>query len=153
AEPVLAEVVFPVSFSIADAKAFLYQELDELTVQSSGRSACWVEEPDRLVFRFSDDPKPTAQAVFLDPGVRELVGVLDFPQNGHAGAGQWQTCCLEFDRQAGWDRDRAEDWVQRHLRVRDLGRTARLDVPHRMDPELATFLSHLLFAGAYRIVG
>ncbi len=46
---------------------------------------------------------------------------------------------------------RAEEWVRRHLGVCDLGRTVHLDVPHRMHPDLASFVSHLLFAGEYRV--
>jgi hypothetical protein len=57
---------------------------------------------------------------------------------------------VEFDRSAGWERSRAEEWVRQHLRARDLGRTAFLDVPHRMHPDLAAFVADLLFRGLYR---
>jgi hypothetical protein len=57
---------------------------------------------------------------------------------------------LEFDRAADWDRPRAEEWVRTRLGLNDLGRTARLDVPHRMHPALGAFLSDLLFDGDYR---
>jgi hypothetical protein len=60
-------------------------------------------------------------------------------------------CCVEFDRQVGWTRHQAEAWVSRCLRRRDLGRTVLLEVPHRMQPALAAFLSDWLFAGAYQI--
>ncbi len=150
-QPVLAEVVFPATFSVAEAKAYLYHELEELTVQTSSRSVRWVEEPHRLLFCLAEEPIPNAQTVDLEAGVREHVAMVRSGFAESAGEGTWQTCCLEFDRQAGWERSRAEEWVQRRLGARDLGRTARLDVPHRMQPELALFLSHLLFAGEYRL--
>lgn len=150
-QPVLAEVVFPATFSVAAAKAYLYRELEELTVQTSSRSVRWVEEPHRLLFCLAEEPLPGSQAVELEAGVREHIAETRTGAQGPCGEGTWQTCCLEFDRQAGWQRPQAEEWVQRRLGARDLGRTARLDVPHRMHPDLALFLSHLLFAGEYRL--
>src|SRR5262249_9589869 len=49
AEPVLAEVVFPPTMSVAEAKAFVLREVQETAVQPCGRSLWWVEEPDRVV--------------------------------------------------------------------------------------------------------
>jgi len=39
------------------------------------------------------------------------------------------------------------------LNLRDLRRTARLRVPHRMHPDLACFLSDVLFSDGYQPVG
>jgi AAA domain len=64
----------------------------------------------------------------------------------------WHTCALEFAREAGWTRQRAEEWVVEHLRIRSPGRTALLTVPYRLDPPLAHFLSDLLFAAHYQPV-
>lgn len=150
--PVLAEVVFPPTMLVAEAKAFIYKELEELAVQTSGSSVRWVEEPQRLLFRLAEEIIPATEVVDLEAGVRELVGLPRSERNG-TNDGPWLTYRLEFDRAAGWDRTRAEEWVQHYLGGRDLGRTARLDVPHRMHPDLAVFLSHLLFAGEYRVSG
>jgi hypothetical protein len=147
--PQLVEVVFPSSFSIGEAKAYIFKELEELAVQAAGNGLGWVEEPSRLVLRLADDPVPAKISVELEAGVHELVASVEPERNGDAHALGWQTCCLEFDRAVGWDRPRAEEWVQRHLGRRDLSRTARLSVPHRMHPKLAAFLSHVLFGGAY----
>jgi hypothetical protein len=152
-EPLLAEVVFPATFSIQEAKQYVYQEVGELAVETPGQSVGWVEEPGRLVFRLCDDAVPHAARVPLEPGVCELVGALSAECNGNPGTGpvgHWPTCCLEFDCTAGWDRLRAEEWVHQHLGVRDRGRTARLNVPHRMHPHLAAVLSHVLFGGDYQ---
>src|SRR5262249_17166522 len=49
-QPQLVEVVFPPSLSTAEAKAYIYKELEELAVQTTGRSACWVEDPGPVLF-------------------------------------------------------------------------------------------------------
>jgi len=153
AEPALAEVVFPAGFSIVDAKSYLFRELQELTVYTSGHNVFWIEELNRVILRLVDDPIPHTDSVTLEPGVRELVESWHSQPTGNSPLTiHHRTCCLEFDRTAGWDRQRAEDWVWQHLRIRDLGRTIRLDVPHRMHPDLAAFLSNLVFGGEYRIV-
>jgi hypothetical protein len=141
--PALAEVVFPPSMSIHEAKEYIYRQLEELPVQAPGHSVRWVEGPDYLMFHLAATESANGTCVPLEAGVRELVG--------ESAAAGWHTCRLEFDRRAGWERPQAEDWVRRHLGVRDLGRTLRLDVPRRMRPPLAAFLSDLLFeeAGGY----
>jgi hypothetical protein len=149
-QPQLAEIVFPSSFSIEDAKAYVFRELDELAVQTAGYSACWTEHADRLVLGLGGNAVLHPVAVVLEPGVREIVGDWPSSRNGSAKSVRWQTCCLEFDRAAGWDRPRAEAWLQQHLGIRDLGRTAYLDVAHRMCADLAAFLSGVLFGGRYR---
>src|SRR5262249_36118688 len=150
----LVEVVFPPSMSIGQAKEYIYRELQELPVRAAGHSLAWIEEPERVVLRLADVPLLGTLPVVLEPGVREMVaraaeaGAAGPAANGAADT--WQTCCVEFERQAGWHRQRAEDWVQRHLGLRDLGRTARLAVPHRMAPALAAFVSGLLPAECYQ---
>jgi hypothetical protein len=155
AQPALAEVVFPAGMAIGQAKQFIYKELEEVPARALGQSPCWSEEADRLVLRLPEGPGADAVPVLLEPGVRELVGA---PAGGKRGVdangagakpAAWLTCALEFDRQSGWHRERAEDWVRRHLGFRDLGRAFALEVPHRMAPDLATFLSDLLFNGSY----
>jgi hypothetical protein len=141
--PQLAEVVFPAGMPIDEAKGLLFQELQELPVRALGRSLRWVEEPERVLLQLADVPATRTTPVHLEAGVREMV------VSGGPDANAWHTCCVEFDRGAGWSRPRAEAWVQRHLGVRDLGRTARLDAPYRMRPDLAAFLSDLLYDGAY----
>ncbi|GIW81170.1 MAG: hypothetical protein KatS3mg105_2977 [Gemmatales bacterium] len=139
-EPVLAEVVFPTSMSIAEAKEYIFKELEELPIFTTAAAIRWSESPEAYVLQLQS-PATTATCVAqLASGVREIVG-----------RETALTYCLEFDRQAGWTRQKAQEWIRTHLGWRDLGRTARLDVPHRMQPELASFLSELLFAGEYRV--
>jgi hypothetical protein len=151
ARPTLAEVVFPESMSVSQSKAFIFKELEELAIESTGRSGAWVEEPDRVVFRLADEPGEPAAVATLEPGIREIIRGRGGPGGAKVNAVEWQTCCLEFDREHGWDRAGAEEWIERRLGARPLGRTVRLDKPHRLHPHVAEFLSHVLFDGGYRL--
>src|SRR5262249_30307520 len=143
--PQLVEVVFPPTMSIYQAKEYIYRELEELSVWAPDRDQCWVEEADRLVLRLADQPAADVVPVPLEAGVREIVAdTVPEPRGGASRPAPWVTCRIEFDRQAGWDRPRAEEWVRDHQGVCDLGRTACLDVPYRMRGNLATFVSDLL---------
>lgn len=139
ATPALAEVIFPPSMSIAQAKEYIFRELQELPIQTRGHSCRWQEEPERWTLRLLDTPPVALVPVPLASGVRELVG-----------PGDRDTYGIEFDRQAGWDRAHAEAWVRLHLGLRDLGRSIRLDKPYRMCPELAAVVADILYAGGYR---
>jgi hypothetical protein len=151
AEPQLVEVVFPPSMSIAQAKEYIYRELEELPMQASAAGLCWVEESDRLVLHFAESATANALPVTLESGVRELVCAGASPGGTRSTSACWDTCRLEFDRKTGWQRRKAEEWVERHLGLRDAGRTARLLVPYRMQPGLAALVSDLLVGVAYRI--
>ena len=150
AAPRLLEVVFPAGTAIHEAKVLLFRELGELTVQVRGGGYHWRDEPDRIVLDLSDDAAPESVAVDLDQGVRERVAVATPADNGGAC---WQTCALEFDRAVGWTRGRAEEWLEDHLQVRDLGRTTRLHKPHRCRPALARFLTSVFMDNAHTASG
>jgi hypothetical protein len=148
--PALAEIVFPPSTPIAQAKQYVFRELAELPVRAEHHSLRWHEQPDRLLLALASAPAAAPVSVELEPGVRELVATRAGEANGNATpGGSWYTCGVEFDRAAGWHRQRAEEWAQKHLGVHDPGRTVRLDVPYRLQPDLAAFLSDWLFDGAY----
>jgi hypothetical protein len=136
-EPFLAEVLFPPTVPIAEAKAYIFRELSELPASAAGHAFRWVEDGERVLLRLGDVPAACAVPVALAEGVREMV----------ADEGGWHTCCIEFDRRAGWSFPEAEAWAHRHLGVRDLGRTARLTVPHRMQPPLAAAVTDILYRG------
>jgi hypothetical protein len=171
--PVLAEVLFPLGYSIQQSKEFIFRELEEWPISAGGSSVRWDEQPDRIVLRMAEGPLPNTVPVVLGAGVREMVGTpvheqalsehsLDMQSpavawspdrttNRRTGTETttecvpqlcWQTCCLEFERAAGWHRERAEEWVQKHLGLVDLGRTVRLEHPY------ARVLPHLNGAGA-----
>jgi hypothetical protein len=138
--PYLAEVLFPGTTPMPGAKEFIYRELEELTVQARGTALHWAACDEHVVLELGRPAGSDAVAVPLCGGVCELVA------EGRAapGALAWQTCGLRFERAAGWDRDRAQAWVEEHLRLRDLGRTTLLGAPKRAQPALACFLADLL---------
>jgi hypothetical protein len=152
-KPALAEVMFPPTMSIHEAKHYLYSELQEFPVQAPGRRLTWIDEPERVVLRLARTPAVDARAVTLEPGVQEWVGRTPAEAAGARPVAVWHTCRLEFDRQAGWDRSRAEAWVHDHLHIRDLGRTAVLEVPYRMTPPLAAVLADVLFDESFSLDG
>jgi len=143
-QPVLAEVLFPGTMSIHEAKQYLYRELQEFPVQTPGRCLAWIEEPERLILSLARTPPADAQPVPLEHGVHEWVGRAQAEPASDRPAAVWHTCRIEFDREARWDRTAAEAWVRDRLHLCDLGRTACLEVPHRMTPALAAVLWDLL---------
>jgi hypothetical protein len=147
----LVEVVFPPGQAIHQAKEYIFKELEELPISTMGRGIRWDEQPDRLVLHLTDQHLVQCQPILLEPGLRERIGTPPISEGTNLATetGGWQTCCLEFDRSAGWERARAEEWVQRKLGLVDLGRTAMLSKPYRMRSDLALFLSHLLYEGQY----
>ncbi len=148
-EPVVAEVLFPASFTIEKAKQFILQELQELAIHASEGSLRWFDEhADRLVLQLANESCHHHATVELAPGVREQVHPCSFGPGGAASSVAWRTCCIEFEYQAGWQRHSAEDWIERHLGLRDLGRAVQLDTVHRQSAGLASFVKHLLASQA-----
>jgi len=147
----LVEVVFPPGQPIHRAKEYIFKELEELPISTLGRGMRWDEQPEQVVLHLADESLTHSQPIFLEPGLRERIGKQS-PSEGNGEALKvqgWQTYCLEFERAAGWERRRAEEWVERRLGLADLGRTAWLSKPYRMHSDLALFLSHLLYDGQY----
>jgi hypothetical protein len=149
--PVLVEVLFPLGYFIQQAKEYILRELEESPISASGASIRWDEQPDRIVLRLVEPELPHSVTVALEPGVREMVAAPAERQGVEGRAAGWHTCCVEFERSAGWKRESVEEWAKRRLGLVDYGRSARLDHPYRMQPDLALFLSHLLFDGQYQI--
>jgi hypothetical protein len=138
APPLLAQVVFPASMNIAQAKDFIYRELQEAAVQGGGGGAWVTAEADRFVVHLSPVPLAGAVCLDLEKGLRERV----VPETA-------RTCRLEFYTDAGWARAQVDQWLERHCQVRDLGRTMALQVPYRMEAGLARSVGEILFGDAY----
>lgn len=141
-KPSLVEVAFPPTMSISDAKRYIYHELQELALHAAGPQLAWIEEPQRLILQFGELADPGAIPVLVEEGVRELVGRAA-AVNGSVAQGRWYTCRVEFDRAAGWHRQRAQEWLARHAGLRDSGRTISLTTHYRMHPDLAQFAADL----------
>jgi hypothetical protein len=139
--PTLAEIAFPRSYRIAQAKQYIFRELQELPIQVTGAQPRWLDEPERIVLQFTPDTADAGEQLELEAGVHEVFHATSAPAGESA-----ITSRLVFERRAGWDRGRAEAWIERYLGLRDAGRTAHLDVPHRMTSALAAFVFDL--AGA-----
>lgn len=142
-DPCIAEVIFPGSTTISEAKEFIHRELQDLAMQATGSGLRWHETPSTLLVELSGPAEPEATVVCLENGIRERIGRC----GGPASEVPWPTCCLEFDRAAGWDRSRAERWVEENLGLRDTGRTAVLGRSYRARPALWRFLANLLYSG------
>jgi hypothetical protein len=143
--PILAEVVFADGFNIQSAKAYLYQQLGELTLRPAGGRFRWRQQGSRLVL---DLGLPAADAlatirVTLEDGICELVQPIPARDNGKAPV-RWTTAGLEFDCSQGWTRQRAGAWLSESLGLTDPGRTAALETNHRAQLELATFVAGIL---------
>jgi len=145
AAPALAEVVFPASMSLSQAKEYIYRELQELPLETVAPGFCLVEDADRLIVFFGRAGDLRLQSATLEAGLCERL----VAQDGH-GIG-WRTCRLEFDKAAGWQRERAQAWLWQHCRVRDSGRTLLLQTLHgpadKPSPGLARAPGQL-FAGS-----
>jgi hypothetical protein len=147
--PELAEVVFPGSWGLPEAKEFVFRELEEVRVESRGHTLRWEETAEAVALSFSE-LGPGAAAIALEPGVREWVGpTARSPDGAGDGRAPWHTCRIEFLRADGWSRERAGRWVEQHLQTRPLGRTALLTVAHRMQPALGSALAELFGPEVY----
>jgi hypothetical protein len=150
-QPLLAEVFFPPSMSFLQAREYIFKELEELPVQVRAGDMCWSTKGDWLALHLGRPGGHPARTVNLGSGIREVLTDSCADRASAPGSGDWgfYTLALEFDLHQGWNRERAMDWVRKHLGLIDLGRTAMLKTPHRMDAGLALFLSDLLFDEGY----
>ncbi len=142
--PLLVEVIFPASRPISQAKAFLFQELQEVTAQSSAAGGIWIEDAERIRLQFHDEITPEDREVTLTPGVSEWVRALAEPEQ--TADTPFETLAFTFSTQAGWTRSRAEEWLAQQAGIHDCGRTTFLSRSHRMLPSLAKLLSDWLRA-------
>jgi hypothetical protein len=156
ARPILAEVAFAAArFPIERAKAYLYQQLEELALGAEARALRWRQSGDRLVLLMGGDrPAPVQEIpVALEEGVVEVVEPVAPTGNGERHAPlRWTTARLEFDLIRGWSRTRAEEWLRERTGWHDWGRTAVLEVVWRAQPALAAFWTEVLAAGPAPVV-
>jgi hypothetical protein len=148
-EAVVAEVLFPGSTPIEQAKEFIYHELQELSVQPGGPALRWSEDDRTITLHLGAGCNCSTTTVSLESGIRELL-TRCVRMAGEAES-PCRTCALEFSRAEGWDRTRAERWAAERLNLRDSGRTAVLCRPYRAGEPLAHFLSEILYAGLWSI--
>jgi hypothetical protein len=99
----LAEIAFPATTPVAEAKEFLIRQLGEVLLRPCGERQ-WRHGPDHLTAHWpaAETGSAVCAWVELEIGVREnVVGV------GPAAF----TAAVVFDPAAGWDAERAEAWL------------------------------------------
>ena len=116
--PQLAEVVFPGSMSIQDAKEYIYREMEELSIEAADVAIQWIDSPTGPSLQFGERQLPQTVAVALCQGVTERVALR---VGGQIDQAEWVTVQLDFDCAAGWNLAKAVAWVAKHLHVRALG--------------------------------
>ena len=115
--PRLAQVVFPATLPLAEAKSFIYRELQEAAIDRLDRPCRWQETETLFVLQLSDDHTAECASVELEPGLSESAC--------NEGA-EWTTCRVTFAKPAGWTSVRVQEWCRRYLGYVDAGRTADL---------------------------
>jgi len=147
-DPVIAEVLFPENTSVAEAKSFIFRELQELSIQANCPMPRWLIEESAIRLELSA-PAEVVGVVELESGIREHVGRCTCEL---ASETPWPTAALSFDRQFGWDLSAAQAWIEQRLGLRDLGRTVVLHRSYRATADLARTMSRLLHGGCYQSV-
>lgn len=119
----LAEMVFPATWTFPQAKRFLFTQLGEVLLQpiGEGRISEW---SDHIIVYWPGAERLDGVPAWveLDAGVKECVRLV-----GWRG---W-TAAVEFDRSLGWTPARVAAWLAEHLPEAQL-RTAR---PHILQPQ------------------
>jgi len=113
ARPQLAQVVFPATMTLGQAKGFIHRELQEVAIQPAGRSAWLEDRGGDWTLHLGSPAASELMAIDLEPGVREWA------------CARGLTHRLEIDKSI-WQFAQAEDWIGRNLNLRDLGRTFEL---------------------------
>ncbi len=115
-EPVLAEIAFPASTSIVEAKTFLVSQLGEVLLRTCGERT-WHRSEERLTASWPMEEANSGEWINLEEGVCEKV----------AGAGTAAfTVAVSFELAAGWTESAAEEWLARHTTSASASRYANL---------------------------
>lgn len=138
-EPVIAEVRFPRGMSIREAKEYIFQELEVISAQCFDHSLDWHETDDAVRVWFHHVQGDTTP-VSLEQGVLELVQerVID------DSLVQYDTVAFHFEKEHGWTREKAEDWIESSFELRDTQRTAYLQGLQQAPEEIRQYVMHLV---------
>ncbi len=138
-DPLLAEVVFPGSMPLAEAKAFLFRELGELTIAAPAMSTHWQVVNTGLMYELYPCDHRNVNRIELEPGVWEWV---HGPERNRRLTSH--TCRLEFDLAQGWDRARAEAWLEEQAGNWKRRRASRLTTLYQQAPGLVRLCRELI---------
>jgi hypothetical protein len=138
-QPCLAQVIFASHCTFADAFRFMMREVQEFPLEPLGRTGWWSEDPQRHCRHLGPNAGRIHAWLEIEPGVR-----LGTVAGKHGDA--TRTACVEFDKNAGWDRGKAEAWLYRHRAVHDHERTVFLQTPYRFQHPLAQIVQTVVRA-------
>ena len=112
-DPVLAEIAFPATTAVVQAKSFLVSQLGEVLLRPCGECV-WRTSGESLVATWPLLEGDGGEWVELEAGVRELI---------HGCGSAAFTAAIVFDR-AGWTEEQAAAWLQEHLPAPSASRLA-----------------------------
>ena len=119
-EPVLAEIAFPSTQSLASAKSFLYHQLGAILLRPCGE-ATWQSTETAIAATWAAVDRMSTPTdctwIDLEPGVREKVV-------GHGLAAF--TAAVTFDLAAGWDEEKSRIWINEHVSMESSSRFATI---------------------------
>jgi hypothetical protein len=100
-EPILAEIAFPTSLGVPDAKSFLFHTLGEVLFRTCGEFT-WKHEAAAITAVWTATDTSAGVWIDLESGVREKI----------TGSGLFAfTAAVSFDTAAGWDAEKAQAWL------------------------------------------
>lgn len=135
ADPQLAEIAFPERFGFAEAKQYVYRELDEMAIVAAGSRPVWEQQDARIVLQYAVGAPASTQAIVYEEGIREVFD----------SQGDGRTFCLEFPRSEQWDLKRAAEFARHRLGLSELGRTSRLGrLPRQASAGVTAVVADLL---------
>jgi hypothetical protein len=120
---------------VGEAFQFMMREVQEFPLSPVGRTHWWTEDAEeiRRCFGMANAPVHWSE---IEPGVR--LGVVD-------DGGGIRFAAIAFVKSEGWDRLKAEAWLDRYHPGCDHERTVFLETPHRFGPALAAVIRSLLY--------
>lgn len=139
--PCLAQVIFPPQHQFAEAFTFMVREVQEFPLEPLGRTGWWSEDAERVCWRLGSTQAEGAAWLAIDAGLRLGIAACALGQEST------KIACIEFDKGLGWDRAKAEDWLQRHRRGGDSERTVFLQTPYRFGGGLSAVVRTVVRPG------
>jgi hypothetical protein len=140
--PRLAQMVFPSHWTFAEALTFVVREAQELPIQPVCQSGWWSEDSRRCSWHTAPSATIIDAWLELEAGVRLGTVAAEDGEGFRLGH-------IDFDRETGWDREKANGWLDRYRPVHDHGRTVMLQTPHRFGHPLAQSIIALVCADGW----
>jgi len=146
ARPCLAQVIFPPHGTFADAFSFMVREVQDLALETIGFTGWWSEDAKHNVRHLGPNAGRIHAWIDIEPGLR--VGTV-----ANEAGEACRAAAIEFDKSAGWDRGKAEAWLQRYRSIHDRERTAFLQTPYRFGRSLVNLMPTMVRADEWRTHG